>query len=809
MTMNAAIVLTAEANQAKAELRAVAAETTKLKTATAAAGSEAREASGAFVAEGRALATVRSAADQASAAQVRLRTTTGLAAGSVGNLVANFNDIGMMIASGQSPLMTAIQQGTQVTQVIGPLGAAGAVRALGTAFVGMVNPVNLITIAAIAAGSAMIQWLFSSEEEVKTLDDAVGDLEASVKALGERGKVDIAGLKEDFGSVTPEVLRLNQQITELGEVRAISDLRAAIAGLKGEAEGSWWGATPFGEKSFSDAGQAADMLGVGWQEMGTSGGLLSVNPVVAEFQATLDALATARGPAEQLRLFEDLNAQFTEATGGIQQMDAAQLTYYGSIVATEQALRQMVERQKAAAEAAEVNARSVGLDDGRMGGPMAFDIVAPESNVTADLGQAQDLLATLREQASVTRLINEYGADSAQVAAARAEAERAAFVELVNSFDVADNLKQELFAAYDAANALAGVSLASIIGGWANEASRLAGNLGVAAANAWQTAVNMAQARIAAQDQLDQMAVEFSPGGQAQIKYGSRAPGGTTQQNGLETRNAPPIDTATATGSAGGATAAREESDAVAELVAKLQEEYDLLLEVDPVKKEMLRYREQLADATDAERLQVEELIRAEIELNQAREVAQTFSDVTASFLDSVIGKGQSAIQVIRNLASELLSAAANSFITGEGTMAGLLGIVGGLFQAKAEGGIIYGAGGPEDDKVPVMASPGEYMVNARATSRYRPLLEIINAGGDVPGFASGGMIGGPGAAMSGSGGRSRGPMHMTFNLAGARGNREIEELVARSIGTAFSHYDRELLPVRINEIASGGMVFG
>lgn len=43
------------------------------------------------------------------------------------------------------------------------------------------------------------------------------------------------------------------------------------------------------------------------------------------------------------------------------------------------------------------------------------------------------------------------------------------------------------------------------------------------------------------------------------------------------------------------------------------------------------------------------------------------------------------------------------------------------------DGGFIRGAGGPRDDRVPIMASNGEFMVNAAATARHRPLLEAIN----------------------------------------------------------------------------------
>lgn len=44
-----------------------------------------------------------------------------------------------------------------------------------------------------------------------------------------------------------------------------------------------------------------------------------------------------------------------------------------------------------------------------------------------------------------------------------------------------------------------------------------------------------------------------------------------------------------------------------------------------------------------------------------------------------------------------------------------------------ADGGMVRGPGGPRDDLVPIMASNGEFVVNAAATARYGALLESIN----------------------------------------------------------------------------------
>ncbi|ASP70370.1 hypothetical protein CDO28_01545 [Sinorhizobium meliloti] len=83
------------------------------------------------------------------------------AAGHVGNLAAQFQDIGVSAAMSMSPMQIALQQGTQISAVLGPMGAAGAVRALGQAFLTVISPVSLVTIAIVglaAAGLQMVDW---------------------------------------------------------------------------------------------------------------------------------------------------------------------------------------------------------------------------------------------------------------------------------------------------------------------------------------------------------------------------------------------------------------------------------------------------------------------------------------------------------------------------------------------------------------------------------------------------------------------------------------------------------------------------
>lgn len=65
-------------------------------------------------------------------------------------------------------------------------------------------------------------------------------------------------------------------------------------------------------------------------------------------------------------------------------------------------------------------------------------------------------------------------------------------------------------------------------------------------------------------------------------------------------------------------------------------------------------------------------------------------------------------------------------------------GMVGSPLQL-ATGGFLQGPGSGTSDSIPTMLSNGEYVINAKATGKYLPLLDAINSGKDI-GFASGGL---------------------------------------------------------------------
>lgn len=59
----------------------------------------------------------------------------------------------------------------------------------------------------------------------------------------------------------------------------------------------------------------------------------------------------------------------------------------------------------------------------------------------------------------------------------------------------------------------------------------------------------------------------------------------------------------------------------------------------------------------------------------------------------------------------------------------------------RASGGIVTGPGTSTSDSIPAMISNGEYVVNARATSAFLPMLNAINDYGRRPRFAMGGLV--------------------------------------------------------------------
>lgn len=610
------------------------------------------------------------------------------AAGQVGNLTSQFNDIGVMLAAGQNPLQLAIQQGTQIGQVFQASGAKGkdAFKLLLQGAMAMISPINLITIGTIAMGGALIQWLSSSSDEVDHFAERLENAKAKIEELRFENEFLTSGFKTREEKVLSD--DLDAALKELASAeRELSQNRGR-------------GAYPFQQ---------------------------AVN-------TARDRVADAEAELAKLRERQDLNHQLTDET--------------------KERLRLEEEGRK---------------------------------RRERDLGTAEELLLSLAEGNELTRVALTYGEDSVMLERARADAARAAMERDLDGLDVSEDLKDAIRDALEQKLALASVDIETGLGAGYRMAKAMADELqravGAAISLAAQGINDLQQAEINWQFRDD-------PTGRAGALAGARfdAQVGDTSgfdlndQAGLADKRAEIVATAEATedlrqktiawrkeqtetarASGGTAKATKAERDAVADLIARYRDELALLQEIDPVKQEMIRLRGDLAGATDAERAAVQGLIESiaaeELAKAQAAETSEFFRTSMADLIPGLVRGGDEAAASWQRLVSVLEDAAWQALLLGQGPLMGLLGgggggafgggligMVGKLF-GFADGGMHYGRGGPRADKELVRVSPGEYTVNAKATQKHRALLEAINAGAPIPGFAAGGYHGtGPAA---------------------------------------------------------------
>ncbi|MBX8785282.1 tape measure protein [Ochrobactrum sp. GRS2] len=230
---------------------------------------------------------------------------------------------------------------------------------------------------------------------------------------------------------------------------------------------------------------------------------------------------------------------------------------------------------------------------------------------------------------------------------------------------------------------------------------------------------------------------------------------------------------------------------------------------------------EQFAIATQ----EAGKLAEAQDKIRQNAEDMVNFQkDLTRGIVDGFI-QGKKAADIfadaLSNIGNRLLDLAFDGLFDSKSGGGGLLGgLLGGLFGRKdggpipayANGGSVRGPGGPRDDKVLMWGSNGEFMMNAKATKQFRPILEAMNKG-RMPALKDGGGVGAmpaltaprmpilkaPNTAKS-----SQRPskMDININVSGARGNSEIQQMVADGVSQGLQQYDREMLPQRFRQIA-------
>ncbi|MEQ5870249.1 phage tail length tape measure family protein [Sagittula sp. NFXS13] len=680
----------------------------------------------------------------------KLPKTYNAAAGSVGNLTSQFNDIGVMMAAGQNPLQLAIQQGTQIGQVFQQSGAKGkdAAKLILSGFTAMVSPINLITIGSIAAAAAMTNWLTSSSAEAEDLEDVLERLSGRVTGLKNDAALSADAIRKEFGGLSPALSKMLAEIRDR-ELDAIQrDATKAAKSLIQDVAGAALAISQQARREGDFAGREA-------------------------IKGALSDLYNAETLDDQIKAVEQLKSTVAGVAVGLKGVEERQIAFRNAVLDTERALRQ-----------------------GQTAGNAVFD--ALKEGWTASLAKVReygaerlkvhregtDLLLQLQHENDLRAIAAKYGEDSVQYMVAQEEAQRAVFEELVASLDIAESFKDEIRRAYEEGSAFGSLDMSSGL----REAVGLAAQL----------AVNLANARAQSITELDRAQLNWDYRDDPVGKAGALARNefdanvGTADFSGLDpilqtslqqqreeyVANAEAVEQlrqktvdyareqaklAKSTGSKrGGKSRTKEERDEVGELISGYQQRLAILRETDPVQKELLRHADALTKATQAQTDAVRSKISAlqsEEAMHQRIDAMQDFSgQLFMAGIDAMRARGDAAAQAWAQVGNMVQQALMQAAILGSGPLGGMLGggLIPGLFGLLgfADGGdtgMIYGPGGSRDDRVPFMTSqgrlittsPGEFIVNSDATAKHRALLEAINSGAPMPGFASGGATGG------------------------------------------------------------------
>ena len=162
------------------------------------------------------------------------------------NMAAQFQDVFVMMASGQSPLMLGIQQGSQMTQVLQTAG--GSIKATGAllkdAFMSLVSPVTFLTIGLVAGVAALGQWAMAATgsaeaaEAAKKADEEYKTVVDNLTAAIQR-KTDAMRIANGEADTTEQLRGLdrlyqlqNEQTKLLAEQAAIEARMRDLAGSR-------------------------------------------------------------------------------------------------------------------------------------------------------------------------------------------------------------------------------------------------------------------------------------------------------------------------------------------------------------------------------------------------------------------------------------------------------------------------------------------------------------------------------------------------------------------------------------------------
>lgn len=172
--------------------------------------------------------TMNAAMRQTQTATAALGGSMKTSAAHSTNLLFQFQDIGMMLASGQNPLMLAMQQGTQVAGVFHQMKASGqsAFSGIKAGLMGLVSPTSLLTVGIIAGGAALAQWGISAitaGEDADELSKRMDEVRENTKSLNDELRRMSLGVSEEELVIIESINKNKEEIRDIEEFIALAN----------------------------------------------------------------------------------------------------------------------------------------------------------------------------------------------------------------------------------------------------------------------------------------------------------------------------------------------------------------------------------------------------------------------------------------------------------------------------------------------------------------------------------------------------------------------------------------------------------
>lgn len=664
------------------------------------------------------------------------------------NIAAQFQDIAVTSAMGMSPLQIALQQGTQLSAVLGPMGAAGAVKTLGAAFLSIINPVSLLTIGTVAATAAFLQYVGSASSGTKTVDEVLKGHDELIRNLRSAYGEAAVGV-EQYSAASKAFLAYDtKQRVEEYKSTLVDSAKSLYDAINQVPKDTYAGAT-------YTIGQVRGAMAQ------LDEGIRAGNPNVKQFLDQLISIENQDGtPAQIKEIVREIIA--SGKAGADVQGKLAQLSIViGEVGASAQ--REVNRVASFTAAIRDLAGIAIPALNDLERAELAYNKAINSSSGREDKDDAYKALIAARNRLSAAQMPTP-GEKPNRESEAPEKARGASKVERQVERD----------------------------------------------ANAYRDLVKSAD------DRIQQMQLEMQMVGKTgiaadvyrmklELLQKATDKGRTvSEEQRLEIEKL-----ATEYGNA-------------AEKVATLALQEELRFERSQMFKSPTEQRvsSQLRSSGLDENSASGQFLAGQIRLNEQLALSRDLAkDFASGFVNDLLS-GVSAMDALANaagrLGDKLLDMAMDQAINGLfgnllGTLGGGLGggIGSGSAQFAASGGIglfasggsVAGPGSGTSDSILARLSNGEFVVNAKAASQNRALLEAINSGG-MPGFSTGGSVGVPqiasvapimpripdaSSASAGSGGNMN--VTIAVEVSGARGNQEIEDFVNQGVSKGIKRF--------------------